>query len=86
MNIRDAEEQALLSRITVGDFFEHYSGKRYKIVGFFRHSEDLNVYVAYIGLYEDTSGYGVHWIRPLAMFLEEVVINDVKQPRFKKIS
>ena len=79
------EEQVLLQRITIGDLFEHYSGKHYQVVGIFRHSEELKLYVAYTGLYEDTSGYGVQWIRPLAMFLEEVAINNVQQPRFTKL-
>lgn len=85
VNGMNQEEQSLLSHIAIGDMFEHYSGKKYKIAGIFRHSEDLNLYVAYTGFYEDKSGYGIQWIRPLAMFLEEVVINDIKQPRFKKI-
>lgn len=80
------EEKDLLLKIATGDYFEHYSGKEYKVVGIFRHSEDLSLYVAYEGLYEDKSGYGVHWIRTLTMFLEEVEINGIKQPRFKKIA
>lgn len=79
------KEHILLSRIAQGDLFEHYSGKKYKVEGVFRHSEDLTLYVAYTGLYEDTSSYGIHWVRPLTMFLEEVVINGVQQPRFKKL-
>ena len=46
-----------------------------------RHSESLEELVVYQGLYGDNP----IWVRPLDMFLEKVVINGKKVPRFKYI-
>lgn len=79
-------EKKLLSAIEIGAIYEHYSGKQYAVVGVFRGSEDLQIYVAYVSLYEDLTGYGSHWVRSLAMFTENVIVDGVKQSRFRKIS
>lgn len=63
--------------ITLGEY-EHYSGRRYKLIGLARHSETLEEMVVYQALY----GEGNMWVRPLSVFLEEV--NG--QPRFKKMN
>ena len=62
--------------------YEHYKGKRYKVIGVAKHSETLEDLVVYRALYGD---YDL-WVRPLEMFLEEVEVNGVKTPRFKFIS
>jgi len=62
--------------------YQHFKGKYYQVIGVSRHSETLEEFVVYRVLYDD---YGL-WIRPLEMFLEEVVVEGVKQPRFKYIS
>lgn len=62
--------------------YEHYSGRRYKLVGVARHSETLEEMVVYTRQYGDYST----WVRPLAMFFEEVEINGTRQPRFKRIA
>ena len=61
--------------------YEHYSGKRYRVHSVGRHSESLDEYVVY------EAQYGNHdfWLRPLAMFCEEVEINGKMTPRFKYI-
>jgi hypothetical protein len=61
--------------------YQHYSGKRYKVIGIARHSETLEECVIYQALYGD---YG-YWVRPAAMFCETVEINGVIMPRFKFI-
>ena len=63
------------------EIFEHYSGKRYKILSVGRNSETLEESIVYQALYGD----GDVWIRPLAMFLESVMINGEKKPRFKRV-
>ena len=75
-------EKILTTQLNIGGMYQHYSGKKYKVMGIFRHSEDLVLYVAYVGQYEDAQ-YGTNWIRPLDMFLEEVEIQGKQQPRFK---
>ncbi len=62
--------------------YRHYKGMEYDVVGTVRHSETLEPLTLYRAL------YGAHglWVRPAAMFNEEVVIDGVQQPRFRKIS
>ena len=68
--------------LIAGSLYEHYKGNRYKIIAVARHSETLEELVVYQALYGD---YGV-WVRPLAMFLEEILIDGRLQPRFKLLS
>ena len=67
--------------IVVGDLYEHYKKKRYKIIAIARHSESLEELVVYQALY----GEGGVWVRPLTMFLENVLVEGVLQPRFRRI-
>lgn len=69
------------------EIYKHYKGKSYKIITLARHSEDPNlILVIYQGLYDCTTfGSKPIWARPLDMFLDDVIIDDVKQPRFKKV-
>jgi hypothetical protein len=62
--------------------YRHYKGMLYDVLGTVRHSETLEPMTLYRAL------YGQHglWVRPAAMFLEEVVINGVCQPRFAKVA
>lgn len=61
----------------------HYSGLLVMVLGVARHSETEERLVAYIPL-------GVNekpriTVRPYDMFFEDVVVDDVKQPRFRYI-
>lgn len=60
--------------------YRHYKGKDYSVVGFARHSETEEVMVLYVPLY----GEGGYWVRPLAMFTEEVTVDGKRVPRFRK--
>ncbi len=62
--------------------YEHYKGKRYRVIGVAKHSETLEEVVVYQALYGD----GDLWVRPLKMFSEEIEINGQKTPRFRYIS
>jgi len=60
--------------------YEHYKGKKYRVLGVAKHSENLEDMVMYEALYENE--LAKLWIRPLAMFLEEVEIDGKQVPRF----
>ena len=62
--------------------YRHYKGNEYEVIGEARHSETEERYVVYRALY----GEGGLWIRPLAMFLETVVVDDHPQPRFRRLT
>ena len=58
--------------------YRHYKGNDYQVLGVARHSETEEPFVVYRCEYGDFS----LWIRPLAMFVEEVELDGKKQPRF----
>jgi len=61
--------------------YEHYKKKHYQVYGVCRHSETEELLVVYRTLYGDYS----LWVRPLAMFCENVVVDGITMPRFKWI-
>jgi hypothetical protein len=61
--------------------YRHYKGNLYDVIGTVRHSETLEPMTLYRALYGE---HGL-WVRPAAMFNEEVVIEGVRQPRFARI-
>ncbi len=61
--------------------YRHYKGQPYEVVGTVRHSETLEPMTLYRALY----GARGLWVRPAAMFNEEVVIDGVRQPRFARV-
>ena len=60
--------------------YRHYKGMLYEVVGTARHSESLEPMTLYRALYGEKG----LWVRPAAMFNEEVVIDGIGQPRFAK--
>ncbi len=62
-------------------FYRHYKGGQYEVIGTARHSETLEPMTLYRAL------YGAHglWVRPAAMFNEQVQIEGVMQARFVKV-
>ena len=61
--------------------YRHYKGGEYEVIGVARHSETLAPHVVYRPLYNATGW----WLRPHAMFFEDVVIDGVRQPRFVRV-
>ena len=60
--------------------YRHYKGKLYQVLHVAKHSENREEHVVYQCLYGDYS----MWVRPLAMFIENVQQEDGSQvPRFK---
>ncbi len=67
--------------ITPPGRYRHYKGGLYDVVDTVRHSESLEPMTLYRALYGEQG----LWVRPAAMFLEEVLIEGVRQPRFTRI-
>lgn len=62
--------------------YQHYSGKLYQVIGIAHHSETLEELIVYQCLY---GSYGL-WVRPKAMFAENVEVDGIAKPRFTYIS
>ncbi|MFM9982693.1 MAG: DUF1653 domain-containing protein [Burkholderiales bacterium] len=61
--------------------YRHYKGNDYEVVGVATHSETHEPMVVYRPLY----GERALWVRPLAMFMEDVTVDGKTVPRFAKI-
>ena len=61
--------------------YRHFKGNEYQVLGVARHSETEEEMVVYRPLY----GEGGLWVRPAAMWLENVTRDGVTQPRFTYI-
>ncbi len=59
--------------------YEHFKGRRYRVLGLAKHSETLEDMVVYQALHSDHE----LWLRPLKNFLERVEVNGKKIPRFR---
>ncbi len=64
--------------------YQHYKTKKiYEVIGMARHSETHEEMVIYKALYQcDRFGNNQVWVRPKAMFFEEVEYNGSSIPRF----
>jgi len=62
--------------------YRHYKGLPYEVIDTVRHSETLEPMTLYRALYGERG----LWVRPAAMFEEEVVIEGIRQPRFTWVS
>ncbi|HEU4684417.1 MAG TPA: DUF1653 domain-containing protein [Nitrospira sp.] len=61
--------------------YRHYKGQEYEVLGLARHTETEEEYVVYRALYAERR----LWIRPRAMFEEQVLVNGTCVPRFERI-
>jgi hypothetical protein len=62
--------------------YRHYKQLDYEVIGVVRHSETLEPLVLYRALYGEQG----LWVRPFAMFNEEVWVDGVSVPRFRELS
>jgi hypothetical protein len=60
--------------------YRHYKGGLYEVVDTVRHSETLEPMTLYRALYGEKG----LWVRPAAMFLEQIEVDGVLQARFTK--
>lgn len=61
--------------------YRHYKGNLYEVVGTVRHSETLEPMTLYRALYGE---HGL-WVRPAAMFNEQLAVDGVVQRRFAPV-
>lgn len=62
--------------------YRHYKGGEYVVIGTAIHSETGERLVVYRPEY----GERALWVRPLAMFLEQVVVDGETVPRFRRVA
>ncbi|MEJ6654829.1 MAG: DUF1653 domain-containing protein [Pseudomonas sp.] len=62
--------------------YRHYKGSDYQVIDVARHSETEELLVVYRTLYGEFD----LWVRPLGMFIEEVIVDGKTLPRFTFIS
>lgn len=62
--------------------YRHYKGALYLLFQTVTHSETREVLACYRCLYGDFSW----WVRPLAMFCENVILDGIARPRFALIA
>jgi len=62
--------------------YRRYKQLDYEVLGVVRHSETLEPLVLYKALYGEQG----LWVRPFAMFTEELLVNGVKRVRFEKLN
>lgn len=82
----------LESEIPTG-VYRHFKGNFYYVVGTAKHSETEALHVIYYPIQQQTSDQSnstkdsksTLWIRPLAMFTEQIQHNGAAQPRFQQI-
>ena len=63
--------------------YKHYKGKIYEVVGIAKHSETSEEMVVYKATYQP-EGENL-WVRPLAMFMETIVVEGMELKRFEKL-
>lgn len=64
--------------------YQHFKGKFYRVIGIAKHSETNEEFVVYQALYDSQEfGNNALWIRPKAMFLENVIHDGKEVPRFR---
>lgn len=61
--------------------YRHFKGNEYEVIGIASHSETLEPMVVYKVLY----GEGGLWVRPAAMWNEQVTKDNYQGPRFQYI-
>jgi len=72
------ERGCFVEKIKLG-IYRHFKGNEYRVLSVAKHSETLEDYVVYQALYGEKG----LWVRPLAMFTEEIIRNGNSIKRFE---
>ena len=64
--------------MTIKGVYQHFKGNRYEVIGIASHSETMEPMVVYRALYGE---HGL-WVRPAAMWNEQVHRDGYQGPRF----
>jgi len=75
------EQSTQLEEDIIQGRYRHFKGNEYEVIYVGRHSETLETMVIYRPLY----GEGGIWVRPAAMWNEEITRNGKTQKRFEYI-
>ena len=78
-NLAKREKGGKRMSVVIGGLYEHYKGKKYKVIGVAKHSETLERMVVYKACY----GNEDLWVRPYNMFCENITVNGTVIERFK---
>ena len=74
-----------MGKIKSGIYY-HYKSKDkiYRVIGVAKHSETMEDMVVYQALYDipELGGEDVMFVRPLAMFVQNVIVDGKEVPRF----
>jgi hypothetical protein len=70
-----------MRKVSIGKKYRHFKGNEYKVLYVAKHSETMEEMVVYQALYGD---FGI-WVRPLAMFLEQIERNGQTFNRFDEV-
>ncbi len=74
-----------MDKLKIGKY-QHFKGNLYEVIGMARHSETLEELVVYKALYDSKEfGQNALWVRPKKMFIENVVKNGKRIPRFRYV-
>lgn len=66
--------------IKIGSIYQHYKGKKYRVIGIAKHSETLEEFVVYEALYDNPESK--LWARPVELFVDKVKWEGKKVRRF----
>jgi len=72
-----------MQKLKLGKYQHSKTKNFYKVLGVAKHSETLEDLVIYECLYDNPRSK--IWVRPMKMFLEAVIIEGKKMPRFAYI-
>lgn len=64
--------------------YEHYKGKRYRVIGIALMEHTEEPVVVYEALYDNDRSH--YWVRSAAEFTEDVIVRGELVPRYKFIS
>jgi hypothetical protein len=76
------------SKPAIGDIYRHYkhADQFYEIIGIGKDTETKEDVVIYRAQYDSPEfGPKPFWVRPLAMFMETVVVDGKTVPRFERV-